>query len=118
MKKIGIGLILVGVFLLIFFLTMDTSVALEFSDGRVHNLGLMRQQQNGVIVSALMLIIGVLVVGFSVVSVSKEAIEVEKNEIKLEDENLLKRDRVEKERQMTDEEILKLSLVEKIRLWW
>jgi hypothetical protein len=71
MKKIGFILMGIGSILLIISLFMDTSVSSGF--GRVNNIGLMQQQQNILFVAALMVIVGVLLVGFSMKNSSEIA---------------------------------------------
>ena len=61
----------IGSILLIISLFMDTSVSSGF--GRVNNIGLMQQQQNILFVAALMVIVGVLLVGFSMKNSSEIA---------------------------------------------
>ena len=65
MKIMGWLLLAIGVVTLLFGCAMDTSVASSLGSGRVHNLGLMRQQENIVIVGCLFALLGVLLVLFS-----------------------------------------------------
>jgi hypothetical protein len=59
-SHVGAWLFFIGVFgIFYFFLLFDTSVPID-SGGRVHNLGLMRTQQNGLIVSVLLVLLGVV----------------------------------------------------------
>ena len=69
MKKIGIILVGIGSLLLITSLFMDTSVSSEF--GRVNNIGLMQRQQNLLLVASLLVLVGVLLVGFSMKNASQ-----------------------------------------------
>jgi hypothetical protein len=59
MKVCGVLILLAGVICLLAALGMDTSVATGF--GRVNNLGLMKDQQNYITISALMVVVGTVV---------------------------------------------------------
>ncbi len=63
MKKLGIAVLIIGIIGLVGALMMDTSV--DTYGGRVHNIGLMGQQQNFLLVSMATAIAGVLVLVFS-----------------------------------------------------
>jgi hypothetical protein len=58
MKVFGVLILLAGVVGLLAALGMDTSVDTGF--GRVNNLGLMKDQQNYIMVSALMVLVGIV----------------------------------------------------------
>lgn len=58
MRPLGIILLALGALGLIFAMSMDTSVSTGM--GRVNNLGLMNDQQNYIIISAILLIAGLL----------------------------------------------------------
>ena len=60
---IGSLLIIGGIIALLYSLSMDTSVSTS-SGARIYNVGLMNQQQNFVIVSALILLIGIIITVF------------------------------------------------------
>ena len=64
MKPFGILLCLGAVFALIFGLTYDTSVSTGLG-GRVHNIGLMNDKQNIIIVGGAMLVAGALLLALS-----------------------------------------------------
>jgi hypothetical protein len=68
MKTFGGILIALGLFLLLYAITMDTTVAVSYSDGnslgfpeRVNNIGLMNDKSNYTIISLGMIIIGILI---------------------------------------------------------
>lgn len=63
----GLIILLVGVIALMGTLFMDTSVGLE-SGSRVHNVGLMQRQQNFLIISGLLIIIGISLAIFSFIN--------------------------------------------------
>jgi len=56
-------LIIGGIIALVYSLSMDTSVS-NSSGGRIHNIGLMNEKQNFVIVSSLILLIGIIITIF------------------------------------------------------
>lgn len=58
MRGWGGTILVVGIVVLIVALSMDTSVSTDF--GRVNNLGLMKDQQNYLMVSGLMIIAGLV----------------------------------------------------------
>ena len=62
-KVIGTSLIIGGIIALLCSLSMDTSVSSSLG-GRIHNIGLMNQKQNYVMVSALILLIGIIITVF------------------------------------------------------
>ena len=76
MRILGLLLSIGGVFGLIMSLSMDTTVHVggerigygEYStyipSTRVHNIGLMQQKRNSILVSSVVLVVGVLLVGF------------------------------------------------------
>jgi hypothetical protein len=64
MKGSGIALLIVGLLALALGLIMDTSVATGFGDTRVHNIGLLRQQQNLILVGIAVSILGVILLVF------------------------------------------------------
>jgi hypothetical protein len=68
MRTLGIVMIIIGIFLGIFALSMDTSVQVEYPMGnpfgfpeRVNNNGLMSDKQNYLIFSGILLILGVII---------------------------------------------------------
>ena len=62
MRVLGVLLFLGGLLGLWIAFAMDTTVATEF--GRVHNIGLMSQRTNYLIVSGIITLVGVLLLGF------------------------------------------------------
>ena len=56
MKGWGGTLLIVGIFVLVAALGMDTSVATSY--GRVNNLGLMKDQQNYILIGSLLVVVG------------------------------------------------------------
>lgn len=58
---LGVLLLLAGVVMTVFYAGMDTSVPTGY--GRVHNVGLMQQQQNGVIMGVGMVLCGLFTAG-------------------------------------------------------
>ena len=62
MKKIGIFALIIGLVSLVATLGMDTSVASGY--GRIHNIGLMNEKQNFLLVSVAMSIVGVVLLIF------------------------------------------------------
>jgi hypothetical protein len=65
MKSIGVFCIILGAIFVFFALMMDTSVSSSITGtGRVHNLGLLAEQQNFLTISTAVLVIGVLLVIF------------------------------------------------------
>ena len=67
MKKIGIALLLVGLALLANSLLMETAVLTK--DLRyVHNIGLLQQQSNFILISCVIIVIGVIAFLFSISS--------------------------------------------------
>ncbi|MFB0711478.1 zinc ribbon domain-containing protein [Buttiauxella noackiae] len=59
MRAIGVLLLIIGVVVVIASMSMDTSVVTDFGS-RVNNIGLMKDQQNYLIVGAVIFISGVL----------------------------------------------------------
>jgi H+/Cl- antiporter ClcA len=79
MKKIGILFFCLGVVATILALGMDTSV--EAGGGRrVHNLGLIGQQQNFIIIALVISVIGILLIIFGVKTKSSARGEPEENQ--------------------------------------
>lgn len=62
MKRWGITILLLGIVFLLTALGMDTSVSTGYGDGRVNNLGLMRDQQNYLLVSCMMVVAGLIMI--------------------------------------------------------
>jgi hypothetical protein len=60
---LSVLLVFGGIAALVYYMRMDTSVG-NYGAGRVNNLGLMQDRQNGIIVSGLALLIGVLLALF------------------------------------------------------
>lgn len=59
MKKFGVILLIVGIIIVLFSISMDTTVATNFG-GRVNNLGLMNAQQNYLILGCVLFLGGIL----------------------------------------------------------
>lgn len=64
MKQFGVFICVAALVALVFGFTYDTSVATGLG-GRVHNVGLMNERQNIIIVGAAMLVAGALLLGLS-----------------------------------------------------
>ena len=64
MRATGIVLLFIGAIAFFVVFTMDTSVATDFG-GRVHNIGLMNDGQNIIIVAGVLAVIGAIFVGFA-----------------------------------------------------
>ena len=64
MKTVGVIAILVGIVVAIVALNMDTSVATGLGE-RVNNIGLMDQRRNILIVGSLVILVGVVLLGFA-----------------------------------------------------
>ena len=65
MKATGIVLLLVGTIAFFVGFNMDTTVATDFGGQRVHNIGLMNDRQNAIIVAGILAVIGAIFVGFA-----------------------------------------------------
>lgn len=63
----GLIILLVGIIALMATLFMDTSVSVN-ADTRVHNIGLMQRQQNFLIISGLLIVIGIALAIFSFIN--------------------------------------------------
>lgn len=81
MKNWGLALILVGIISCILSLSMDTSVSTS-SGSRVNNIGLMNDQQNYLIFSGLISVIGVLLFIFGPNSTNKYDVYLQNSEDK------------------------------------
>lgn len=68
MKPLSLFLCAIGIIGIIFAILMDTSVA-TYGGDRIHNIGLISDQQNYVIVSGILLLVGVILFGFSTSSI-------------------------------------------------
>lgn len=64
MKGLGILLVVVGVLALLIGFGSDTTVATD-NGGRVHNIGLMNEKQNTILLGGVLSILGALFIGFS-----------------------------------------------------
>jgi hypothetical protein len=60
MRKVGIALLAIGFIGLLFGLSMDTTVASDDPTRRIHNIGLMSEKQNVLLVSGVLAVIGAL----------------------------------------------------------
>ena len=65
MKPAGILLLVIGSLFLLFGFGMDTTVPTDVGQRRVHNIGLMNERQNTMLLGAALAIVGALFVGFS-----------------------------------------------------
>lgn len=65
MKVTGIILLAIGVIAFFVGVSMDTTIATGFGGQRVHNIGLMNDRQNAIIVAGVLAVIGAIFVGFS-----------------------------------------------------
>lgn len=102
MKKIGIAMLLLGMALAIYAMTMDVSVKMESQylgfgiqtpEMKVANLDLISQRQNTLIMGGLLAIVGAILTGIGTLAPSK-GIPTSENESKGNSENL-RDDRVE-----------------------
>lgn len=65
MKAIGIVLLIIGVIAFFVAFNMDTTVASDFGSRRIHNIGLMNDRQNIIIVGGVLAVIGAIFVAFA-----------------------------------------------------
>lgn len=65
MKTFGWLLLVIGLSITLFACAMDTSVSSGVDGQRVHNIGLMRDQSNAIMIGIAMLIAGVIMIAFS-----------------------------------------------------
>lgn len=65
MKATGIVLLVIGAIALFIAFIMDTTVATGLGSERVHNIGLMNDRQNIIIVSGVLAVIGAIFLGFA-----------------------------------------------------
>jgi len=65
LKTIGIIVLVIGAFVFLIGFNMDTSVATDFGDRRVHNIGLMNDRQNIIIFASVLAVIGALFIGLA-----------------------------------------------------
>ena len=79
MRTFGIILLIIGIIIGIYTLSMDTSVQVSGSFERVNNIGLMNEKQNFLIVACLLSIVGVLIIIFK----SKKSNNVENHPFKI-----------------------------------
>lgn len=65
MKATGIVLLVIAAIAFLVAFTMDTTVATDFGGRRVHNIGLMNDRQNIIIVAGVLAVIGAIFVVFA-----------------------------------------------------
>lgn len=65
MKTFGVLLLICGALALVAGFGMDTTVPTGLGEGRVHNIGLINQKQNVLLLGAALAVVGALFVGFA-----------------------------------------------------
>jgi hypothetical protein len=65
MKVLGFLLLLIGAVALLIGLNIDTTVSSGLAGGRVHNIGLMNEKQNTIILASALAIVGAVFFGFA-----------------------------------------------------
>lgn len=112
MRTLGISILIIGIILGIYALSMDTSVQVNYSGDsfglpdRVNNLGLMNDRQNYLIVAGVLLIIG------TIISIFKKSNNVEDPSIEM---TLEKANVSEKQNEIRKEEPIDKNPLETLR---
>ena len=71
-RKMAMRLIAAGVIALLVGMFMDTTVATQYGDGRVYNIGLQARQQNILILGGVLFIAGIVMFSAAKVKATKE----------------------------------------------
>jgi hypothetical protein len=87
MKNLGVLLLVIGGLWLFVSFNMDTTVTTGW--GAVNNIGLMDQRRNHLMISGLIIVVGVILLGFETLAVSRKPINSSSNQISHEVENLI-----------------------------